>query len=213
MRLNLMIGLILYGKKGRCHGELAHNQKFRPCGLEVARPPRNPKVTGAMLARVDIFSGCEYRRHECHMIMWHVKYPFSIDLVLVLSVKLNHDYSQARPSQQPKSLIAGRFFTVKSILTSFDDLTTHFGNWNLDRFLHPISGFEGALRCRSWFGWMKSCGQYVKDQWRKREDKKERTRLVCELWTLERNCLIGIGRKSLVREIKSFTLIELKIEK
>ncbi|GFX27474.1 hypothetical protein TNCV_4995301 [Trichonephila clavipes] len=47
-----------------------------------------------------------------------------------------------------------------------DDITTHFGNWNLDRFLHPISGSEGTLRCFSWFGWMKRCGQYVKDQWR-----------------------------------------------
>ncbi|GFV53916.1 phosphatase and actin regulator 2 [Trichonephila clavipes] len=61
-----------------------------------------------------------------------------------------------------------------------DDITTHFGNWNLDRFLHPISGSEGTLRCFSWFGWMKRCGQYVKGQWREREVKKERIQLVYE---------------------------------
>ncbi|GFT56734.1 hypothetical protein TNCV_1268581 [Trichonephila clavipes] len=38
-------------------------------GLVVACPPRAPKVAGSTSAGVDIFSGCENRRHACHMIM------------------------------------------------------------------------------------------------------------------------------------------------
>ncbi|GFU98901.1 hypothetical protein TNCV_3381471 [Trichonephila clavipes] len=58
-------------------------------------------------------------------------------------------------------------------MLTFTNFSTHFGNWNLGRFLHPISGSKGALRCCSWFGWMKRCGQYVKDQWRERRLKKK----------------------------------------
>ncbi|GFX10457.1 hypothetical protein TNCV_1868521 [Trichonephila clavipes] len=37
------------------------------------------------------FSGCENRSHACHMNMWRMKDPLSVNLALVLSVKLNHD--------------------------------------------------------------------------------------------------------------------------
>ncbi|GFW33519.1 HTH_48 domain-containing protein [Trichonephila clavipes] len=38
-------------------------------GLEVARPLRKPEVAGSTPAGVDRFSGCENRRHVCHMII------------------------------------------------------------------------------------------------------------------------------------------------
>ncbi|GFU00019.1 hypothetical protein TNCV_1659751 [Trichonephila clavipes] len=40
---------------------------------------------------------------------------------------------------------------VEARLQNFD-FRLQFGNWNLVRFLHPISRSEGALRCCSWFG-------------------------------------------------------------
>ncbi|GFV55833.1 hypothetical protein TNCV_3321221 [Trichonephila clavipes] len=59
-------------------------------GLEVALPLRKPKVVGTTPPGVDTFSGCENRRHAYRMIIWHVKDPLSINLSLVLLVKLNH---------------------------------------------------------------------------------------------------------------------------
>ncbi|GFW91719.1 hypothetical protein TNCV_4501381 [Trichonephila clavipes] len=40
-------------------------------GLEVACPLHKPKVACSTLAVIDRFSGCENRRHACHMITWH----------------------------------------------------------------------------------------------------------------------------------------------
>ncbi|GFT90922.1 transposable element Tcb2 transposase [Trichonephila clavipes] len=54
-------------------------------GLEVACPLRKPKVVGSTTTEFDRFSGCENRRHACHIIMWHAKDSLSINLVLVLS--------------------------------------------------------------------------------------------------------------------------------
>ncbi|GFT90912.1 hypothetical protein TNCV_2830231 [Trichonephila clavipes] len=45
-------------------------------GLEVACPLRKPKVVGSTTTEFDRFSGCENRRHACHIIMWHAKDSF-----------------------------------------------------------------------------------------------------------------------------------------
>ncbi|GFU44033.1 hypothetical protein TNCV_4963461 [Trichonephila clavipes] len=66
---------------------LADLLQFSYCRLylEVVCLLRKPKVAGLILAGVDRFSGIENRRHEYHMIMWHLKDPLSINLTLVLS--------------------------------------------------------------------------------------------------------------------------------
>ncbi|GFU91549.1 hypothetical protein TNCV_2543151 [Trichonephila clavipes] len=61
----------------------------RSDGLVVARPLRKLKVAGSTPAGIDRFSGSENRRHGWHII-WHVKDPSSINLALVLWIKLNH---------------------------------------------------------------------------------------------------------------------------
>ncbi|GFS78474.1 hypothetical protein TNCV_3147311 [Trichonephila clavipes] len=48
-------------------------------GLEVACLPRKLKVEGSSPAGVDRFSGCENRGHTFLMIIWHVKYPLSVN--------------------------------------------------------------------------------------------------------------------------------------
>ncbi|GFS94460.1 hypothetical protein TNCV_2014791 [Trichonephila clavipes] len=59
--------------------------KCQLVGLEIAFPPCKPKVEGWILAGIDKFPGCENHRHACHMIMWHVKNPPSINFALMLS--------------------------------------------------------------------------------------------------------------------------------
>ncbi|GFS89680.1 hypothetical protein TNCV_3787221 [Trichonephila clavipes] len=53
-------------------------------GLEVACTLRKHKVVGSTPAGVCRFSGCENRRHVCHIIIWHVKYSLGINLALAL---------------------------------------------------------------------------------------------------------------------------------
>ncbi|GFW68556.1 hypothetical protein TNCV_529111 [Trichonephila clavipes] len=69
--------------------------------LRLSCPPRKPKIAGSTPATVDRFSGSENRWYACHMIMWHVKDPLSINLALVRSAKLNHDYSLKKITRHP----------------------------------------------------------------------------------------------------------------
>ncbi|GFV19039.1 hypothetical protein TNCV_4759241 [Trichonephila clavipes] len=52
--------------------------------------PRKPKVESSIPEGVNRFSEWENHRHACHMIMWRAKDPLSINLCLVLSVKLHY---------------------------------------------------------------------------------------------------------------------------
>ncbi|GFX65079.1 hypothetical protein TNCV_452171 [Trichonephila clavipes] len=72
------------GEGGRVLVLPNQTDKLLSCGLGVTSLLHKHKFVGFIPARVDRFSGGENRRQACHLIMWEIKYPLSINLVLVL---------------------------------------------------------------------------------------------------------------------------------
>ncbi|GFT86479.1 uncharacterized protein TNCV_3259741 [Trichonephila clavipes] len=106
--------------------------------LEVACPPRNPKVAGSILAVVDRFSGCENRRHACHMIMWHVKDPLNVNSApFGLAIHQNDHQARRRFVEWAKNEIAFVPDFHKRILFSDE---AHF--W--------LNGYVSKQNCRIW---------------------------------------------------------------
>ncbi|GFY29200.1 core histone macro-H2A.1 [Trichonephila clavipes] len=75
--------------KIRCHAVPRKRSAVRNRlgGLEVACPPRKPKMTDSIPAGVIRFSACENRWHACPMIIGHAKDSSSINLAWIGKIK------------------------------------------------------------------------------------------------------------------------------
>ncbi|GFW46480.1 hypothetical protein TNCV_4811671 [Trichonephila clavipes] len=108
----------------------------------------NPKVTSSSSAGVDrFFSGCLSRRHACHMSMWHVKYPLSVSLVLVLSAKFN----RGKHSASSESLNLNKFERPNLVASATTRWCHHKTTLTFGR-LSICSSFENTENWRTILG-------------------------------------------------------------